>query len=173
MIKEEWENWIRIYGRQIYSFCRYLTHDREEADDLYQDTFLTAIRQQERILSGESAKGYLLAIAMNLYKNRKKKFAVRNRIVKVQSLGEEEAVIPDQETAPLEKCLKQEEERKVREAVNSLSDKYRLPVLLYYMEDMELSSIASLMKLPVGTVKSRLYHARMLLKKKLEVVLNE
>lgn len=173
MTKEEWENWIRIYGRQIYSFCRYLTHDREEADDLYQDTFLTAIRQQERILVGESAKGYLLAIAMNLYKNRKKKFAVRNRIVKVQSLGEEEAVIPDQETAPLEKCLKQEEERKVREAVNSLSDKYRLPVLLYYMEDMELSSIASLMKLPVGTVKSRLYHARMLLKKKLEVVLNE
>lgn len=173
MTKEEWENWIVIYGRQIYSFCRYLTHDREEADDLYQDTFLTAIRQQERILTGESAKGYLLAIAMNLYKNRKKKFAVRNRIVKMQSLGEEEAVIPDQETAPLEKCLKQEEERKVREAVNSLSDKYRLPVLLYYMEDMELSSIASLMKLPVGTVKSRLYHARMLLKKKLEVVLNE
>ena len=49
MIKQELEWCIREYGKDIYSFCRYLANNIEDADDLYQDTFLTAMEQFEKI----------------------------------------------------------------------------------------------------------------------------
>ena len=50
-----------------------------------------------------------------------------------------------------------------------LADKYRLPMLLFYMEELSLAEIAAVLKLPEGTVKSRLHRAKKILKQKLEV----
>ena len=50
---------------------------------------------------------------------------------------------------------------------------YRIVVLLYYMEGLTVAQIAAAVKIPEGTVKSRLYHARKILEKELEVVLYE
>lgn len=61
----------------------------------------------------------------------------------------------------------------MRAAVEALPDRYRAVVLLFYMEGMAVAQIAAVMKIPEGTVKSRLYHARRILEKELEVVLNE
>ncbi len=61
----------------------------------------------------------------------------------------------------------------VRKAVAALPEKYRLPVLLFYMENLKVAEIAAVLKLPQGTVKSRLFQARKVLQKELEVVLNE
>ena len=52
--------------------------------------------------------------------------------------------------------------------VEALSDGYRIPLLLYYMENQNVASIAKLLSIPQGTVKSRLYKARKLLEKELE-----
>ena len=43
MNKEQLENYIKDYGKEIYSFCKTLTKNKTDADDLYQDTFLKAI----------------------------------------------------------------------------------------------------------------------------------
>ena len=48
-----------------------------------------------------------------------------------------------------------------------LSDKYQIPLVLYYMEEQSVTEIAKVMKLPKGTVKSRLYKARIILKERL------
>lgn len=74
---------------------------------------------------------------------------------------------------PENELLKKEETDFVRSAVNRLPDKLKLPVLLYYMEDLPVAQIAFVLKIPVGTVKSRLHFARKLLEKELEVVLDE
>ena len=53
------------------------------------------------------------------------------------------------------------------------SDKYRIPVYLYYGLQLPVEQIGKVMRIPQGTVKSRLHKARMLLKQELEVVLDE
>ena len=64
--------------------------------------------------------------------------------------------------------LQKEEHQILLRAVNDLADRYRLPVLLHYMEDQPLDEIAAMLKVPKGTVKSRLHRARKILKQKLE-----
>ena len=61
----------------------------------------------------------------------------------------------------------------MRHAVRGLPEKHRVVVLLFYMEEMTVAEIAAVLKLPQGTVKSRLHHARQQLQNELEVVLNE
>ena len=69
--------------------------------------------------------------------------------------------------------LRAEERRQVQRAVDDLPEKYRVVVLLYYMEELPLAQIASLLHIPSGTVKSRLYQARKLLRQQLEVLLDD
>ena len=58
------------------------------------------------------------------------------------------------------------------QAVESLDNSLRLPVILYYFEDQSVETIAKVLGLPEGTVKTRLYRARKRLKKELEVLLD-
>ena len=69
--------------------------------------------------------------------------------------------------------LRAEERRQVQRAVDDLPEKYRVVVLLYYMEELPLAQIASLLHIPSGTVKSRLHQARKLLRQQLEVLLDD
>ena len=67
-----------------------------------------------------------------------------------------------------ESVLEKEKQQMVREAINCLDERYRIPVYLYYLEELSLQEIAEILKIPKGTVKSRLHKARGLLKERLE-----
>ena len=56
----------------------------------------------------------------------------------------------------------------VRQAVEKLPDKYKIPILLFYMEDLAIADISEILKLPEGTIKSRIHRAKKILKQKLE-----
>ena len=172
MTNTELETCINKYGRDIYSFCRHLACNVQEADDLYQDTFLTAIEREDMLNSEGNPKSYLLSIALRIWKNRKRKFAWRKRIVEEKVLAEEEQkqspCAPD--NSPEHHLLKKEEHASVREAVERLPERLKVIVLLYYMEEVSVAGIAEIVKIPPGTVKSRLYQARKLLEKELEDV---
>lgn len=175
MTKTELENCILLYGKDIYSFCKNLALHTQEADDLYQDTFLKATELAGSIDYEKNPKSYLLSIALRIWKNKKRKYAWRNRIAGTLSLSEEISV-PDNGSPDISlegMALQKEEVLLVRRAVNALPDKLRIPVLLFYMEEMSAAQISKILKIPEGTVKSRLYLARKRLKKELEVVLNE
>ncbi len=164
----ELEKCIVTYGDDIYAFCLHLAYNQQEAEELYQDTFLKAMELLNGIEAEGNPKSYLLSITIRLWKNRKRKYAWRKRIAGIESLVEdiEEADI-DSGYSLEDEVLKKEQARHLRLAVNALDEKYRLPVYLYYMEDMVVSDIASILKIPKGTVKSRLYKAREILKNKL------
>ena len=84
MTKAELAECIDAYGTDIYSFCAYLTGSRQEAEDLYQDTFLKAVELRETIKADQNPKSYLLAVAVRIWKNKRRKFAWRKRIAQVQ-----------------------------------------------------------------------------------------
>lgn len=173
MDKLELEQCIQEYGRDIYSFCKHLTCNVQDADELYQDIFLKAVELYWKIDGQENPKSYLLSIAVRLWKNRRRKEAWRNRIASVVSLTEEqeENLTGGVEISPEETYLVNEEMQIVRSAVDKLPEKLKVCVLLFYMEDLSVAQVAKTLKLPEGTVKSRLYQARKLLEKELENVL--
>ncbi len=175
MTNKELEHCIQEYGKDIYSFCRHLTAMTQEADDLYQDTFVKAMELGAGIETDGNPKSYLLSIALRIWKNKRRKFAWRNRIWQEQAIGGEyrAAAEYDEQGSPEEMMLQKEELDTVNAAVAKLPARHRVAVLLYYMEEMSVSEIAAITKIPAGTVKSRLHTARKILKKELEDILNE
>lgn len=173
MTKAELAECIDAYGTDIYSFCAYLTGSRQEAEDLYQDTFLKAVELRETIKADQNPKSYLLAVAVRIWKNKRRKFAWRKRIADIRPVEEEadfDAAAPKADS-PEERVIQREQQELVRRAVDRLPEKYRVIVLLYYMEEMQTAQIARMLDLAPGTVKSRLYQARKMLEKELEDVL--
>ena len=174
MTKQELETCINDYGKDIYSFCKYLTNNLLEADDLYQDTFLTVIELKEKIEYSNNPKSYLLSIALRLWKNKKRKFAWRKRIADVQFTADERYIDMGEfaELSLEDSITIKEKDESIRMAVNRLPEKLKIVVLLFYMEDLSTAQIAETMKIPIGTVLSRLHRARKILKKELEDVVN-
>ena len=169
MRQEELEQYIQDYGKDLFSFCCSVTRSHDEAEELYQETFLKLYEIGEKLVIETNPKSYLMGISVNIYRNYKRKLSVRQRIVGVTKSVEEMDVEPVSEARlPEEEVIEQEECGFIRSAVGQLSDKYRLPILLFYMEELPLAEIAAVLKLPEGTIKSRLYRAKKILKQKLE-----
>lgn len=170
MTASELEQCISAYGTEIYSFCLQITGSRARADELYQDTFLTALEQLEKIRPDQNPRSYLLSVAIRLNRNRKRKFARRQRIAPAEHLTEEKRdTIADARNNPEEQFLLAEERRMIRQEVLNLDEKYRLPVCLYYMEELSIREIAQILEIPEGTVKSRLNTARSMLCERLSL----
>lgn len=169
MKHEELENYINTYGKDLYSFCCYITHSHQEADDLYQDTFLKMYELGTKLIIRSNPKSFLMSVALNLYRNHKRKLSIRERIMGTSLLSEEMLEnIPDLGGMVEDRLVNAEECQMVRRLVRGLPDKYRIPVLLYYMEELSLSQIAALLQMPENTVKTRIRRAKKILKEKLE-----
>ncbi|MBD5554028.1 MAG: RNA polymerase sigma factor [Roseburia sp.] len=169
MTNTELETCINKYGKDIYSFCRHLTCNVQEADDLYQDTFLKSMELDDELDFDDNPKSYLLSIALRIWRNRKRKFAWRRRITEERIVTEERMENEwESMDSPEERLLRKEEYMSVRKAVTKLPERQKVIVLLYYMEEMSVAQIAAIANIPVGTVKSRLHQARITLKKELE-----
>lgn len=174
MTIQELEQAIALYGKEIYSFCLHLTRSRILADELYQDTFLKATERKGKLKTDGNLKSYFLSVALRLWKNQRRKSAWRERIAPVKELFEDtqESELGVQEDV-LKGYLRQEQRQMVRRAVAGLGERYKIPVLLYYMENMSVAEVAAVMGIPQGTVKSRLNTARKHLESELEEYFNE
>lgn len=173
MTIQELEQFIEQYGKSTYSFCMKLCLNKDEADELYQDTWLNAMQGLSRIKSDDNVRSYLLGIVLRIWKNKKKRFAVRNRIAPFVPISEEMENIPEAEEDSLSEILNCERKQVVLEAIASLEDIYRIPILLFYMEEQTVKEIAKELHIPEGTVKRRLWSARNKLSIKLEAYINE
>ncbi|MGN0394939.1 MAG: RNA polymerase sigma factor [Coprococcus sp.] len=161
------EKYIEEYGKDIYSFCVYLTRNRNDADDLYQQTFLVVIEKDD-VDDTNNPKSYFISIAANLWNNQKRKYLWRKKKANITYFedGNQERFVEAEETVE-EQVLQHDEICRVRKLVDGLPDKMRMVILMYYMENMSMDEIAVALKIPTGTVKSRLHQAKVRLKERL------
>ena len=173
MLVQELEKFIEQYGQNIYSFCKKLCLDSDSADELYQEVWLKAMQTIDEIDAKQNVKSYVISLAIGIWRNNKKKYAIRNRIApRAESDVEIEQVLDDRHKSALEDIMKEERRKEVLRAVNELADTYRIPILLYYMEEQTVKEIAKELHIPEGTVKRRLWTARNKLSKELEEYIN-
>ncbi len=85
MKKEELEQFILKYGETLMKFCKITTNDSELAWELYQDTMLRLVEHYKKLDMSENVKAWAISTAINLWKNKKRKYAWRKRIAKQES----------------------------------------------------------------------------------------
>ncbi len=152
--------YIQRYGRRLYGLCRYLCTSSFEADDLYQETWLRALDNFSKYNPSMEFEPWLTKICVNIYRNSLRRIR-RSPIINFLDNKEKDSVIESVNAASGEDYLL------LYEAVNSLPDKLRLSVVLFYFRDMNIDETARILGVPTGTVKSRLNKARRLLKEAL------
>ena len=156
---------VNEYSGIVYRFCLSLSFRKEDADDLFQDTYLRAFSEIEKIRISNNPQSFLLSIATSLWKSHKRKYARRNRLAPIVELDDAYfGTMTDME----DDVISGEEVIMVRHLVNNLPDKLKIPVVMYYTIEMNISEIAETLKLPTGTIKSQLSRARGIIKKGLE-----
>lgn len=175
MNNHEFELFVQKFGKDILRFCRMTTGNAETGDELYQDTMLKLLEKKNRLDFTQNTKSYALSTSIFLWKNKRKKYANRQRLVPMESMDEifdEGKQLPDHAhgVSPEQIVLRQNEIDMVQKSVASLPEKYRLPIYLYYSAGMQVGGIAGILALPEGTVKSRMRKAKKLLKEELEAI---
>ncbi|WP_082651736.1 RNA polymerase sigma factor [Gorillibacterium timonense] len=169
----ELESLVRQHGKAVYGFCLRLAPTIADAEDLYQETFLKAVERCERLDDSRNPKALLFSIAVGLHRNRRRKAAWRQRIAPTGELLED-AVRPESReqpsgtASPEDILLSREREEGIRTAARKLDDRLQIPLYLHYAADMSIDDIAAALKVPAGTVKSRLHKARKRIKLMLE-----
>jgi len=159
------------YRDQLYGYAYHVVGDAEEARDLAQETFVRAYSALPRFRPGAQFSSWLYTIASNLCKSwlRKKKHAPVSMEEVFSGRHEPALAEPTDETASPEVAYSREEfQRIVLAAVNTLPTKYRLVVVLRHLNDLSYQDIAAILKLPVTTVEHRLRTAREMLKPRLK-----
>ena len=174
MTQREMEHLLTRFGQDIFAFCCYLTGSRDTGEELYQDTMLKTIERVDQVeLLGDGAEGllharnYCMGVAVRLNKSRSRKENQRMHV----SLDDEDNgfdyVISDPQT-PEQQLIEQQEMQSIRAAVRSLPEKYREVVYLFYYADQSVKEIAETLHIPLGTVKSRMNHAKKVLARQLK-----
>jgi RNA polymerase sigma factor (sigma-70 family) len=147
------------YGPMVLNVARRVLHDLDEAEDVLQATFLALVRQARSIRRREAISGWLYQVAYRL--------ALRARQQKKKrSLGQ--VAIEDVAAAASSSGEQgQEEVRLLDEELQRLPEKYRIPLVLSYLQGMTNQEIAVQMTCPIGTVFTRLARGREMLRKRL------
>lgn len=173
--KELIQQCITEYGKSVYNFCVHLACSKAEAEDLYQDTFLLLMEKKDDLDMDKNPKSYLFSFALNLWRNKRRKQRVRNILTGYRfSLDDTDEegnsladTVADLAKGPEEIAVQRDVYARVRSAVAKLPDKYREVVLLYYGAGFGQAEIACMLRIPEGTVKSRLSYAKGRLRKML------
>lgn len=162
---------VKLHGKAIYGFCHKLAKNKADTDDLYQETFLKAMERCHKIDKDINPKGFLISIAIGLWKNNRRKYAWRQKIAPMAEFNEavNNGYIFKDEPNPEDIVISDEIRIMIQTAADKLNNKLKLPLYMYYTAEMSIEDIASALKIPQGTVKSRLYKARKVLKSILEV----
>ena len=161
---EAFESLYGIYKGPVYRTGLAITGDRSAAEEILQETFLRAFKHMHNVREGASLLPWLHRIAVNLSYDY---WTARSRHWQVDVDGFIEQLIAPAVASPEQTVEQRELYGLVYEAIDKLDFKQRVTLVLFYLQDFSLAEIAEIMDCPVGTVKSRLHHARENLRREL------
>jgi RNA polymerase sigma-70 factor (ECF subfamily) len=157
---------IRKYQSKLFSTVLHMVKNRELAEDIVQESFLRAFRKLDTLLNRDQFYPWIKRIALNMALNH---FEKEKRVIDVENEEEDSSFFENIASgeSPEEITLKEELRKYVRLFVDSLPDRLRVVILLREVEDMSYEEIAEMLNIPLGTVRSRLFNARNIIKERL------
>jgi RNA polymerase sigma-70 factor (ECF subfamily) len=156
--RQQFERAIWPHLRGAYNLARWLVGNQHDAEDVVQESFMKAFRAVDRVRI-EDARAWLLTIVRNTALN----YLQRER-PKSEVAWDDKAPEPaDRSAGPETRLLQKEQRERVRSAIERLPIEFREPLVLREIEGLPYKEIAWVLKIPMGTVMSRLSRARNLL----------
>lgn len=155
-----------VVGMQgaLLSFAMKLTLDRDEADDLVQDTMLKALNNESKFESGTNMKGWMMTIMRNIFINNYRQSVRKATVIdQTEDLYHLNICQDSGLTTPEGSYAVKE----ISMALNSFSEYYRIPFNMF-VSGYKYNEIAKKLNLPLGTVKSRIFFARKRLREQLK-----
>lgn len=157
----------RLLGLQnnLLNFAYQLTTSRDAAKDLVQDTTLKALDNEEKYVDNINFKGWVFTIMRNIFINNYRR---QVRSATVIDTTEDLYHLNLSQESGLETPEGSVAAKEISAAIDSFADEYKIPFTMY-IAGYKYAEIAETMRLPLGTVKSRIYFAR----KRLQVLLKD
>jgi RNA polymerase sigma-70 factor, ECF subfamily len=162
---DAFEHLVQTYQHRLFHGVYQLVGDFQEAEDVAQEAFLKAFRSLHQFRRESGFYTWLFRIALNLVQSqrRKRKIPVRPS---TDGIGLELNAVSV--TPPVDaRLMAADQAMMVRKALQAIPEEYREILILREIEDFDYEAIASLLEVPVGTVRSRLHRARLVLQQKL------
>ena len=152
------DGWVRQYQGLLFGIAYWWTGSRADAEELTQEVFFQAYRSRSSLRNVEAVKSWLLGILRHCYSQMRRKS------------GNPEAELPLEEVP--EAAGKQDQfgadVLALHQSLARLDERHRLPLVMFYFQELSYREIAEALELPIGTVMSRLSRAREMLHQSLK-----
>ena len=155
---------VRQHEKAVYGMGLTFFRNQEDASDFTQDVFLKAYRSLSGFEGRSRFSTWLYKIAYNTAINE------INRRREYHSLAEEDAVLISSGDTPERTALRNAAREAVQAAIKELPERFRICVDLFFFYDRSYQEIEAITGIPVNTIKSHVYRAKILLREKLELL---
>jgi RNA polymerase sigma-70 factor (ECF subfamily) len=167
---------VQRYRTRIMNLvCRFI-NDRDRAEEISQEVFLRVFRNRERYRKSGKFSTWIFTIAVNLTKNEIRSRVRHRGTFSLDAMDEESGgqgvSFPDSKPLPDEDLNANEIGRKVAEALHKIPARYREAVVLRDVEGLSYEEVGQILRIPGGTVRSRINRARLMLKERLKPFLS-
>lgn len=169
---DAFEELLCLFENAALNFFYKLTGKRHAAEDMTQELFIKVYRYRDSYTQQASFKSFLFRMARNLWIDRYRKMKVRPREVSIESKASDsqegtsglKGMMASQKPSPHEKALKNEQIKQLEACIKKLPIKQQEVLALTLDGEVKYAQAAEILKIPVGTVKSRVHSAILKLK---------
>jgi len=177
---DAFESLVGKYQKKMFNIAYRMTGNYEDACEIVQDTFVSAYKGVKNFGGKARFSTWLCAIVMNLSRNRLSQLKIqrsREAFSIDDPVGSDDAEIKREtasdEPSILERLERKDVQRKVQSCIDTLDNEFKEVLVLRDIQGFSYDEITDMLKIPVGTVKSRLFRAREALKDCLKKVMGK
>jgi RNA polymerase sigma-70 factor, ECF subfamily len=162
-VPPSWDDIVREHSARVYRLAYRLSGNRQDAEDLTQETFVRVFRSLASYTPG-TFEGWLHRITTNLFLDMVR----RRQRIRFDSLPDDNARLPGREPSPEQAYHDTHLAPDVQEALDALPPDFRVAVVLCDMEGLTYEEIAATLGIKLGTVRSRIHRGRLALRQALQ-----
>jgi RNA polymerase sigma-70 factor (ECF subfamily) len=167
---------VQRYRSRLMNLVSRFINDRDRAEEISQEVFLRVYRNRERYRKSGKFSTWIFTIAVNLTKNEIRSRVRHRGTFSLDAIDEETGgqgiSFPDPNPLPDEDLNAAEIRSRVAEALEKIPARYREAVILRDVEGLSYEEVGEILRIPGGTVRSRINRARLMLKERLKPHLN-
>ncbi len=160
---------VEKYQDRLYNTVVHVAGNAEDAQDVVQDAFVQAFLKLDTFQGSSAFYTWLYRIALNVAASHRRR---KRPTLSVEHVRETSGLEPiDHADGPTETVERDECRQQVRQAIDRLGDEHRAVLVLREIDGCCYETIAEILEVPIGTVRSRLHRARLQLREELKEVL--
>ena len=149
---QTFEEWVQQYGRLLFGIAYWWTSSRSDAEELTQEAFFQAYRSRSTLRDMSATKSWLVGIMRHCHSQTRRKTHAGSEIGLAEMLYE-----------PSDRQTLSHEAMALHQVLGRMDDRHRLPLVLFYFEELSYREISTALEIPIGTVMSRLARAKQML----------